>query len=245
MTASDAPARRFYADVAVAADEASGGWRVTLDGRGVKTPGRRDLIAPHRRLAEALAAEWAAQSDVIDPTQMPATRLANTACDHAGAHRDGLVGRVLEGASTDLTCCLATAPAELRARQEHEWGPLRVWAADTLAVRLDAAEGLFPPAPGPESLAALRAAVLDMDDFALTALVHGVGLAGSVIIMLAFARGRLTARGAFAASRIDEDFQTERWGADAEADARADAIMAEFSALTAFFPDAMAGEETA
>src|SRR5260221_11384148 len=68
--------KRFYASAGIA--EADGGFAVTLDGRPIRTPSGRPVIAPTRGIAEAIAAEWNAQTETIDPLNMPLTRLANS-----------------------------------------------------------------------------------------------------------------------------------------------------------------------
>src|SRR5215470_5309392 len=75
--------RRFYQHAGV--EEAEGGFRIVLDGRPVRTPARGFLIAPSRRLAQAVAAEWDAQGETIDPATMPLTRLANSIIDGVAA----------------------------------------------------------------------------------------------------------------------------------------------------------------
>jgi len=55
-------------------------------------------------------------------------------------------------------------------------------------------------------------------------------LTGSAVLALAVARGFLSAEAAWQAAHVDEDFQAERWGADAEAMARREARWREFEA---------------
>jgi chaperone required for assembly of F1-ATPase len=50
------------------------------------------------------------------------------------------------------------------------------------------------------------------------------------LLALAVARGFLSAEAAWQAAHVDEDFQAERWGADAEAVARREARWREFEA---------------
>jgi chaperone required for assembly of F1-ATPase len=134
-------------------------------------------------------------------------------------------------AETDLVCHLADDAAELRAREEAAWGPLRDWAADALGVALVPADGVRARAQPPESLEAARACALALDDVCLTAVVRAASLLGSIVLAFALKEGRLDARGALEASRVDETFQEERWGLDAEAERRTAAIAAELEML--------------
>ena len=74
--------KRIYKTVAV--DEIEGGFSVTLDGRLVRSPARRELTVPNRPLAEAVAAEWEAQEETIDPKGMPMMSLLATATERLG-----------------------------------------------------------------------------------------------------------------------------------------------------------------
>ena len=71
--------KRFYQTVEVA--PADDGHRVLLDGRPLRTPAKRLLAVPAAGLAEALAGEWRAQGELVQPQAMPLTRLASTAQD--------------------------------------------------------------------------------------------------------------------------------------------------------------------
>ena len=71
--------KRFYKTAAVAPRD--GGFAIQLDGRGIRTPGKRELTVPVEALAEAIADEWRAQGEHIDPATMPLTRIVNSAID--------------------------------------------------------------------------------------------------------------------------------------------------------------------
>jgi chaperone required for assembly of F1-ATPase len=83
----------------------------------------------------------------------------------------------------------------------------------------------------PEALAAIGAALEAYDDAVeLAALSVMTTLTGSAVLALAVAKGFLSPETAWRAAHVDEDFQAERWGADAEAVARRDARCREFEA---------------
>ena len=63
--------KRFYATAA--AGEVDGGYALLLDGRGARTPAKNKLVAPTRAIAEAIAAEWAGQGAVVDPSSSEIT----------------------------------------------------------------------------------------------------------------------------------------------------------------------------
>ncbi len=206
--------------------ERGGGFVVLLDGRPVKTPADGMLSTPWRALAELLAREWAAQGERIDPHAMTATRLVNVAIDRAPDAREALADEIARYAETDVVCHLADDDPDLARREEASWAPLRAWAEEALGVALAPVAGVLARPQPPASLEAARRRALALDDVRLVALAHATALLGSAVLALALLEGRLDASSAFAASRIDETRQAERWGVDAESAARA-ARMAE------------------
>ena len=112
---SEWKARRFWTTAAV--EPVAGGWQVTLDWRPVRTPGKQPLVLPSRPLAEAIVAEWDAQSDVIDPLSMPLTRAANAALEKVGPQVDAVADMLAEYGATDLLCYRADHQERLAARQ--------------------------------------------------------------------------------------------------------------------------------
>ncbi|MFD1796450.1 ATPase [Paracoccus aurantiacus] len=213
---SEWKARRFWKDTAV--EPAEGGFRITLDGKPVMTPGKQPLILPNRALADALAAEWEAQSDVIDPLSMPLTRAANSAIEKVKPQFDAVADMLGAYGGTDLLSYRATDPSELTERQASEWDPVLAWARDRFDAPLNVTEGLMPVDQDAEAVARLRSRIGELDAFELTALHDLVTLPGSLVLGLAVLEGRLSADEAHALSRIDEEFQAERWGRDDEAD---------------------------
>ncbi len=207
--------KRVYKTVAV--EPCEGGHAVTLDGRGAKTPRGQPLALPNAALAEAVAAEWDAQADDIAPATMPMTRLATAALDVVAPRRAHVIDEIAEFGASDLVCYRADAPAELAARQHEVWQPLIDGLAARHAVHLSVTQGVIPIVQPAEAIGALRDIVAGHDDMALAALHTLATVLGSLVIALAVADGVLDADTAWAASRVDEDHQTERWGEDAEA----------------------------
>jgi chaperone required for assembly of F1-ATPase len=213
---------------------AEGGHGVALDGRLVKTPGRRDLIVPSPTLAAAIAAEWDSQHGEIRRETMPLTRLAGTTIDRDAAQREAVVRKIADYAGTDLVCYRAAHPPALAARQQAVWQPLLDWAVERYAAPLTVTSGVIPSSQPAASLAALTAAVAAYEDFALTALHAATVACGSLIIALALLEGRLDAAEAFIASQLDESFQIEAWGEDKEQADRLTALSAEIAAAARF-----------
>ena len=219
-------AKRFWTETK--ADRVEGGFRILLDDRPVKSPGRRLLVLPSADMAEAAVAEWAAQSEVIDPGTMPVTRSANSALDQTGPQREAVIDMLAAYAETDLLCHRASHPEELVTRQAEAWDPLLAWAIQQFDAHLVVTEGILPQDQDAQSLARLRQAVAAFGDFGLTGLYDLIGISGSIVIGLAVADGMLPPEDGWIISRIDEDHQREQWGADEEADARAETRQAAF-----------------
>ena len=216
-----------------AAIPAAGGHGVVLDGRLLKTPGKRDLVVPSAALAAAVAAEWDAQQGEIRGETMPLTRLAGAAVD-GSAQRDAVVRQVAHYAGTDLVCYRASPPPALAARQHAVWQPLIDWAAGRYDAPLMVTNGVIPASQPAASLEAFAAVVAAHDDYALTALHAATAACGSLVIALALLSGRIDAGKAFAASQLDESFQIEAWGEDVEEAQRRAALAADIAAAARF-----------
>jgi chaperone required for assembly of F1-ATPase len=203
--------RRFYDDAAVREDPA--GFAVLLDGRPIRTPARRTLAAPASALAEAMATEWRAQAELIDPAAMPLTRLANTIIDGIAAAQDAVAGEIAAYLGADLVCYRAAAPDRLVARQAHHWDPVLAWAGRTLGAGFVVGEGVVHVAQPPDAITRAASAI-PRHPWRLGA-VHAVTtLTGSALIALALARGDLAVDAAWAAAHVDEDWNMELWGRD-------------------------------
>ncbi|AWB47463.1 ATPase [Gemmobacter aquarius] len=208
-------AKRFWKEVTIEA--VAGGFTVRLDGRPVKTPAKTSLVVPTVALADAIAAEWNAQSGLVKPETMPFTRSANSALDKIVPQFDAVVEMLAAYGGTDLLCYRAIGPESLVARQAAGWDPLLGWASEALRVPLVATAGVMHIAQEPASLARLHAIVASFNPFELAAFHDLVAISGSLILALAVTRGRLSAEAAWALSRIDETWQIEQWGEDEEA----------------------------
>lgn len=207
--------KRFY-QAAQAGPAEDGRYTIRLDGKPARTPAGRALALPTRALAEAVAAEWAAQGERILPAAMPLTAIANAAIDRIAERRAETSAAIARFAETDLLCYRADDPA-LAARQGTVWQPILDWAAAEFGARLAATRGILPIAQNEGALAGLRRAIEAEDDFRLAALSAAVAAMGSLLLGLALAAGRLDAQAACAAAELDEAWQNERWGEDAEA----------------------------
>ena len=194
------------------------GWEVVLDGRPLRTPGKLPLILPTEALARAIAAEWDAQTDVIDPNRMPLTRAANSAVEKVTPQFHDVTSMLGDYGGTDLLSYRASEPEALTRMQAVGWDPLIDWAATELRAPLRITHGVIPVPQDPAVLLKLQAEIASLDAFALTALHDLVTLPGSLILGLAVLRGRLDAETAWKLARIDEEFQADRWGRDDEAD---------------------------
>jgi chaperone required for assembly of F1-ATPase len=204
--------RRFYGRADIM--EGEGEFGIALDGRPVKTPVRRSLAVPTRSLAQALAEEWEAQRDIVDPAKMPLTRLANSIIDGVTDAVDAVRADVEKYLPTDLVLYRAAGPEGLVARQGEVWDPVLAWAHDALGARFVPAEGLVFVAQPEEALSAARAAIPG-DSWRLGAVHSITTLTGSALIALALLRGRLSIADAWQAAHVDEDWNMDFWGRDA------------------------------
>jgi chaperone required for assembly of F1-ATPase len=220
---------RFYKDVAVTEDLG-----IALDGRAVKTPLKAPLRLPTRALAEAVAGEWAGQEAEIKPATMILTKLANTAIDRVAQGRARIEAEVLDYAGSDLVCYRADRPPDLVQRHVRHWDPVIDWARVALDAPFEVTVGVVHNPQPPAALAAHALALKDLSDFHLAAYHSIMTLTGSALIAMMLARRATVPEAAWLAAHVDEDYQIEQWGEDAEAVARRAARFAEFMACCRF-----------
>jgi chaperone required for assembly of F1-ATPase len=219
--------RRFYKNAHV--DDGEHGFAIRLDGRAVRTPARRILLAPTRALAAALAAEWNAQEELIDPLNMPLTRLANAIIDGVVDAPAAVAAEIEKYLGSDLVVYRAEGPQGLIVLQARAWDPVVDWARSTLGAGFVLAPGINFVAQPPAALAAARAAI-PRDPWRLGALNAITTLTGSALIALAVLAGRLSADEAWEAAHVDEDWNMDFWGRDEPALARRGLRFAEMKA---------------
>jgi chaperone required for assembly of F1-ATPase len=207
--------KRFYKDAA--ATPVDGGWQITLDGRTVKTPARANLIVPTEALGEAIAQEWRLQGDEIDPRSMPLTGLANAAIDRVAPDPPAFAQGLARYSESDLLCYRAEGPRALVARQSETWDPLLAWARHRYDIDFEVAAGIMHRPQPAKTLERLARAVAARDAFQLAALSPLVTVSGSLVIALALAEIAIDVETGWAAATLDEQWQIEQWGEDAEA----------------------------
>jgi len=200
--------KRFYKQVSVE-DGA-----ILLDGRPVRTPARAPLVLSSPALADAVADEWRAQGEDIDPRSMPLTGLANAAIDRVAPDRAAFARPLAAYAESDLLCYRADAPEELVERQADAWDPLLDWARGRYDVHFTVTSGVIHAPQPPATVARLGEALLARDAFALAAMSPLVTIGGSLVVALALAEGRIGAEQAFDMTHLDELWQAEHWGED-------------------------------
>jgi chaperone required for assembly of F1-ATPase len=219
--------KRFYAQAGVA--ETPKGFGMTLDGKPVRTPSRRPLAAPTREIAEAIAAEWDAQNEIIDPTTMPLTRLANSVIDAVTGRVEAVTDDIAKYFYSDMLFYRAGHPDALVALEAEHWDPVLFWAAETLGAHFILAEGIVHVRQPDQAVAAARAA-LPGDPWSIAALHMVTTLTGSALLALALLRGALDADQVWAAAHVDEDWNIAQWGVDEEIAARRLARFLDFRA---------------
>ncbi len=220
--------KRFFKLAAVEAGEA--GHTLVLDGRPARTPARSPLTVPTAALGAALAEEWNALGDLIDPQHLPLTRLVNAALDRVVGAMDEVRGEIVGYAGHDLLCYRAGEPEELARRQRDLWDPVVDWAGGELGGRFRLAEGVVSVEQPAVTITAFDDALRSLPPLHLTGLHVLTTLTGSAILAFAVLKTRLTADEAWSLAHVDEDWQIEQWGEDEAAAARRREQRREFDA---------------
>jgi chaperone required for assembly of F1-ATPase len=219
--------KRFYTQAGVA--ESPDGFAITLDGKSIRTPSGRALVAPTLAIAETIAAEWEAQKETIDPLTMPVTRFANSVVDAVVERVDAVTDDIARYFGSDLLFYRAGHPEALVAREAALWDPPLFWAAEALGAHFILAEGIVHVRQPDQAIAAARAA-LPSDPWSVAALHVVTTTTGSALLALALLHGVLDADQVWAAAHVDEDWNISQWGVDEEVAARRAARLVDFTA---------------
>ena len=223
--------KRFYKQAEVTGE---GPYGIALDGRALRTPGKRNLALPSLALAEAIAAEWAAQGDRIQPERMWLTKLANTAIDRVDGEEARILADIVNYAGSDLLCYRAAEPESLVIRQGEYWDPVLSQTEETLGVRFLTVQGVTHQAQPRETLDAVESYLHRFNAMELCVLHNLSTLTGSALLALSVASGWLGPERAWLIAHVDEDWQVERWGEDGEAAERKARRKQEFDAAVQF-----------
>ena len=224
--------KRFWKEAAV--EPADSGWRVTLDGRPIRTRGGNAQVVPTQALATALAEEWRAQGEQVDPRGFPLRNLADYALDHVRPDRAATIAKLLPYAETDTLCYRADPDEPLYRRQRELWEPLLTAFEARHGVRLERVSGVIHKPHPPETNERLRAVLTARDDFTLAAIQTLAPLAASLSIALEAVEPGADAEALFAAANCEQDWQAELWGWDHEAERTRAAKLAAFEAAARF-----------
>ena len=224
--------KRFWTEAQARATD--GGWEVALDGRPLRTPGRKLLVLPTQALADAIAAEWQAIDGEVKPGNVPLTGLANAATDIVAADPAAFAASLAQYAASDLTCYRAEGPVELVARQAALWEPVLKAVEARHDLLFQRTTGVMHVTQPPATLEKVERLLGELGAFELAPLQPLVTISGSVVLALAHLAGEMGSQEAFAASVLDDDWQAEQWGADAEAEATRERRLAEFADAARF-----------
>jgi chaperone required for assembly of F1-ATPase len=209
--------KRFWKVAEAVAED--GGWAIRLDGKPLRTPAREPLRVPTEALARAIAEEWNSAGEDFDPRAMPRTGLANAAIDRVAPDPAAFAGGLAKYGESDLLCYRAEAPRELADRQAERWDPLLAWARRRFDVDFRTTSGIVHVAQPDATVQQLGHAVASLDAFPLAGLSPLVTIGGSLVAALAVAEGAVSAEDAWRSVSVDEEWQAEQWGADADAEA--------------------------
>jgi chaperone required for assembly of F1-ATPase len=224
--------KRFWKNVSV--ERHADGFGISLDERPVKTPARTPLLVPTSALADAIADEWRTVEENIDPRAMPLTGLANAAIDRVGPDPRAFAEVLARYAEADLVCYRAEGPRPLVLQQEEQWGALLGWARRRYDVDFVTTSGLLHVPQPDATVEQLRHAILALDPFRLAALSPLVTIGGSLVAALAVIEKAIAPEEAWSAVSLDERWQLEQWGADAEAEAALENRRRDFLAAARF-----------
>ncbi len=214
--------------------EAASGFELSTEGRPIKTPLGRQLILPNRKLAEAVAEEWATQGKTIRKETMPLSQIACVAIDLVREKRNQVYEDIMAYSDTDLVCYRAGGAPELQAIQTRHFDPLIEWAERVYHIKCNITNGVMPVRQPPENKQRILYILKQYDEWRLAVLVSVIKPLSSLIFSLAFIDGRIDAGQAFHLSHLEERYETEKWGKDEEKEKRINRLGQEIAAADEF-----------
>lgn len=203
--------KRRYTEVTAIKNET--GWHILCDGHAVNTPAKHPLCLPNQALAHAVAAEWQAQGEHVQPEAMPLTRLASITLDMVPTHRALLVDDIVQYGETDLLCYRDTE-MDLALMQVQHFEHVLDWAYETYGLAFEITDQAAPINQPAQTLTGIRKVVSSANDWELAALAMATPILGSVLLAIALWDGKLNAQQAITAASLDEAFQKQRYGED-------------------------------
>lgn len=230
--------KKFYK--LVSTHQETDGWAIHLDGRSVKTPMKRTLLAPTEDLANAIQQEWMAQDENIEPETMPLMQFLSTQIDRVSEQRPAMSEAVLKYLDTDLICYFAPEDPQSPAhKQEELWRPWLDWFEKQFGETLETTNALAALSQAPAAHKKVKAHVEALDDARFTILQMVVPASGSLVLALAFIEGAITPIEILEAARVeehikDEIYDAERYGRDPMQEKKDQALITDLQAAEQF-----------
>lgn len=209
--------KRFYKEVTVSELD-DGSFQILLDGRTLKTPAKNQLTVPTKALADLLAGEWEAQSEVVDPATMPISRHVNTAIDGIASDTQAVFDDILGFSANDLLCYRADEPEALIERQKEKWDDVLDWVSNELGANFEVTSGIIHVEQPREAISAFGAALRNFESPIEIAALHTLtSLTGSAVLALALGYKAFEIDDVWEKCNLDELWTAEQWGDDEEA----------------------------
>ncbi|GLQ18667.1 ATP12 family chaperone protein [Maritalea porphyrae] len=207
--------KRFYKEASVG--ERDGGFAILLDGKNIKTPGKVNVVVPSEELANLVAKEWAAQEKEIDPATMPLTRLVNTIVERGNKALDDVKAEIVKFAGNDLLVYRADSPQELVDLQTKHWGGALEAFSKRYDVSFNVITGVMHQDQPAEVQARIGEIIAHYSDFEACSTMSITSITGSAVLAIGLKEGLFTPAQVLETAYVDEDYQAQHWGEDAEA----------------------------
>lgn len=228
--------KKFYKETNIKHNiDAPSGYTVTLDQKEIKTPGKRTLVLPSSKIATAVRQEWDKQDKVIYLDQMPFTKICYTTIDVVEQNREDIIQQILRYAETDLICCRANKPDDLRERQTQEWQPVLDWIEGFFKTKFLVIDSLSLQLQPETSLKNIQNWLKERSNFELTAFHRMTSLMHSIFLTIAVVENHISLEKAWYLSLLEEKYQQDKWGQTEEAQEREENNFADLKQIYQFY----------
>ncbi|XP_042293759.1 ATP synthase mitochondrial F1 complex assembly factor 2 [Sceloporus undulatus] len=203
--------KRFYQNVTISQGE--GGFEISLDHRKLKTPQAKVFTVPSETLALAVANEWDAQQETIKPYTMHLTTLCNTALDNPSQRtKDQIIRAAVKFLETDTICYRVEEPPALVELQKNEWDPVIEWAEKRYNVVIGSSTSIMGPSIPQSTRDVFVSHLASYNFWALQGIEYMITQLKSLILSMGLLDKHLTVEQAVLLSRLEEEYQIQRWG---------------------------------
>ncbi|XP_038941884.1 ATP synthase mitochondrial F1 complex assembly factor 2 isoform X1 [Rattus norvegicus] len=141
------------------------------------------------------------------------TTLCNTSLDNpTQRNKDQLIRAAVKFLDTDTICYRVEEPETLVELQKNEWDPIIEWAEKRYGMEIGSSTSIMGPSIPTQTREVLTSHLASYNMWALQGIEFVVAQLKSMLLTLGLIDLRLTVEQAVLLSRLEEEYQIQKWG---------------------------------